>query len=454
MRALCLVASFVVIIFLISNSIQMTSIRQFIQRHQTNLLRASFVVLVLYWVLVLFANWKSSVDILTYASFSMGDLMINYEGGFVRRGLMGQLLLELYNWHPFPLREMVIALVLISVVSFILLIVRLYISERWSLVSLSAIPFLGFAIAYYYIFRRDFIILIAVYGIFYVLSRYWKKATFVRWLCFQSLAVLCILSHEATFFFMIPIMMLVHWYRLKIGNEDILSAARSMLLLFMIPFMAMVACVIFKGDADTVAAIWKSWEPCMNKYPLPGDITDPSNGINALLWDTLNTFESHFKRNFTTAFWPAFPFIPSFPFLLLGYFIVYFLVVKMNTVDLNWHPLSTFDETLMSNVLLLQFIFLLPMFTVLSCDVNRVTTYWIFSSLFAFHFFKDRRLYPKCLTRFSNSILQKLSSCRILKSPWLYMFLVWALPMGHTDGPTIYTPVIVKILLGLVSVFM
>lgn len=77
MRALCLVASFVVIIFLISNSIQMTSIRQFIQRHQTNLLRASFVVLVLYWVLVLFANWQSSVDILTYASFSMGDLMIN-----------------------------------------------------------------------------------------------------------------------------------------------------------------------------------------------------------------------------------------------------------------------------------------------------------------------------------------------------------------------------------------
>ena len=97
MRALCLVASFVVIIFLISNSIQMTSIRQFIQRHQTNLLRASFVVLVLYWVYAIYLRWHNLMGAFVYSNFELDDWMINYEGGFVRRGLMGQLLYEVNN---------------------------------------------------------------------------------------------------------------------------------------------------------------------------------------------------------------------------------------------------------------------------------------------------------------------------------------------------------------------
>ena len=36
-----------------------------------------------------------------------------------------------------------------------------------------------------------------------------------------------------------------------------------------------------------------------------------------------------------------------------------------------------------SNTLIIQFLFMIPMFTVLSCDFGRTIPYWVFSSLMA-----------------------------------------------------------------------
>lgn len=451
MRVLSLVASFVVIIFLISNSIQMTSIRQFIQRHQTALLRVSFVVLVLYWIRAMLVAWSANWAFFTYAHYPLDDWMINYEGGFVRRGLIGQILYELYQIQAYPLQILVMLIIILCLVAFIALVIRLYIHEKWSLASLTAIPFLGAAIATPTFFRRDFLMLIAVYCVFYALKKFWEKKTYGWWLCIQCLAVFSILSHEATFFFMLPIMVWVHWMHLKQQNVTLLKVVNDVCVLFLLPTIAMMACVLYKGNIDVVTAIWRSWEPCMNMYPLPGDITSLDNGVNALLWDTYATFKKHFVANFTVEFWKQAPWIPSYPFLLLSYIMVYFLVVKMNAVDLRWNLLEAFDSVVMSNVLLLQFFFLLPMFTVLSCDVTRVTSYWIFSSLFAYHFFRDRALYPMCLTRLSESILQVMQDRKCLSSPWTYMLVLWTLPMEGVGGPTLFSSVLMKTLNKILS---
>lgn len=422
----------------------MTSIRQFIQRHQTNLLRASFVVLVLYWVYAIYLRWHNLMGAFVYSNFELDDWMINYEGGFVRRGLMGQLLYEIYQWHPYPVRNVVIVVVICSLLSFMALVVRLYIKEKWSVVSLVAIPFFGLAFSMFSVYRRDFVMLVAVYCVFYALKKYWEEGKWIWWLCIQCLAVLSILSHEATFFFMLPIMMMVHWFKLQRQGVDRYHAIRKMSVLFVLPLLAMGVCVVFKGNAEIVAAIWKSWEPCMNRYPLPGDITLSNNGINALLWDTWDTFKMHMSVNFASVFWPEFPIVRKLPFVLFGYVCVYYLVLKINTVDLQWNKLAAFDETLLSNVLLLQFVFLLPMFTVLSCDINRVMTYWIFSSLFVFHFFKDKSLYPSRITRISIYIQNKMSGWCCISNPWFYLLIIVLLPMDHAGSLNIYSSIVMR----------
>ena len=56
--------------------------------------------------------------ILDYRPFDVSDWLINYEGGFIRRGILGQILWELEQWHLYDVR---IAITLICFVTSITL---------------------------------------------------------------------------------------------------------------------------------------------------------------------------------------------------------------------------------------------------------------------------------------------------------------------------------------------
>lgn len=132
---------------------------------------------VIYWtIIVILCIFRSDVyGLLSYQSFEISDWLINYEGGFVRRGLDGQLLYWLYQVWPFAPVYMVKCLVVTESVFFLVLLLHVFRKEGWSL------AILPFGCCLFFLFlrtgqRRDMFMLMGVYLIFLCYKRYLASA--------------------------------------------------------------------------------------------------------------------------------------------------------------------------------------------------------------------------------------------------------------------------------------
>jgi hypothetical protein len=87
-------------------------------------------------------------------------------------------------------------------------------------------------------------------------------------------------------------------------------------------------------------------------------------------------------------------------------------------------------------VAIVQFISLIPMFTVLSCDWGRTLPYWIISSLFFYHVFHHEAVpFPSVLTRISRAVQGVIDSNKVLRSPYTYLLLVLLTPVPNYYAP-------------------
>lgn len=345
----------------------------------------------------------------SYRLWDISEWLINYEGGFVRRGLDGQMLYWLYNLHPFDVIFAIKSIVCICSVLMLYLVFKIFKKQGWSL----TILLLGCSL-FYLIFqltgRRDIFLLLCVFCLFFCYKNYIFHTR--KWLwgsLFVLLSVFVLLSHEAFVFCSFPIMVV---YALSfLYNKDIKpSGVRTYIRLFgiFIPaFLTFLLVTYHKGNAEIAREIWASWAPLFRAYPdteLPFDslMQRGGSGVNALGWETIRTMKVHFLINTTgidvdylvnDSAIPTFK--PNFNTLLFFwiYIATYYLVTHLNTVKIGWWHLSNEPQTSrISQVLLVQFVFMLPMFTVLSCDYGRTFPYWVLSSLFALHVFGDLRL--------------------------------------------------------------
>ena len=94
-------------------------------------------------LLVAFFTWQLIASIIsdvqfnhTYYDFNISDWLINYQGGFIRRGLIGEVLYQIYQLHPFSIKTAIISIDICAFLAFAALSVRAFIRERWSLLPL------------------------------------------------------------------------------------------------------------------------------------------------------------------------------------------------------------------------------------------------------------------------------------------------------------------------------
>lgn len=398
---------------------------------QVALLRGCFVLLVVIALFFLCLKISRINNDCLYGSWHISDWLINYEGGFVRRGLCGEILYGLYQVHPYPVRDMILILGFIGFFFFMVLLIGLFRREGWSPMLLIApyliqIPtFLGIGLFW---LRKDHWLLLLAYGIFYSYTRYIRHRDILSLVAMQFLSVVVLLIHEAAFFFTFPLL-IVHYFLVTYRKIRFVGKSLGTAVLFFLPaVLTMGAVCLFKGNQAVAEAIWTSWKPCMTAYPLPGDINNIGLSVNALTWNTLSTFKFHMTVNWMGYFLKS---IPSFPFTLLNLAGVYYLVSRLNTVDLGWNRLKKFDSSRMGLFLLLQGIFMIPLFTVLSCDFGRTIPYWVFSSLFAYHFLKEEAsVFPMGLNRASEWLQNQISKIRWLSVPWVYFLILVFLPVS------------------------
>lgn len=393
-----------------------------------------------------------------YASFGISDWLINYSNGFIRRGLIGTLLLRFYNLFPHPISITISIISILSFLGLLILILKVFREEKLSYALLPTTLFFGILIFHENLgfVRRDYISLILCYFIFYFytkshihgLKRHWGYV-----LSFYAFSALTLLMHEAAFFYTFPIIFL-HYFISKYNiSRKIFSSLKSTFL-FSIPISAVfIPVILFHGDANSTRVIWESWLPLFQEFPR-GNPESPLyvGGIESLSWGTLSTFKLHLTKVYNYKY---FGILPSFFVVIPVFFTVYYLFTNFNAITLRKNFQYSFNKATLSDILILQFIFMLPLFTILSCDLGRTIPYWTISSLFAYHFFfRDKSLSLLPLLNTLSSKTQKLfSRNRILSSPYFYLLCVFCIPITPYHAPRPTSMLLIRIWEELLSLF-
>lgn len=368
---------------------------------------------------------------LNHRFWEISEWLINYEGGFVRRGICGQLLWTLEQWHPFDVRVALTVICLLASAVMLWVIVRLFRREGWALLIVPT----GFCLGYtlFNLFgRRDYLSLLLTFSIFLIFrhvvthpKKWWP------WVAFYLVSALQLLMHEAAFFYTFPILMLYSYY---LGRERHLTTGKSATatLLRFLPVLAVMAAVcLFKGNERVAHAIWDSWTPVIGNYQ--DNVQELGYGMVAMTWDVKWAFAGHFTSAFVGDVSPS---AWRVPLVVLNLLAVYFLTTRLNCVNMGIYKPRPMNHVLMSDVVLIQLVALLPMFTVLSCDWGRTLPYCAISSVFFYHTFKNQPVrFMPALTRASSKIQEFISHNRVLSSPYTYILLVLLAPVPNYKAP-------------------
>lgn len=191
----------------------------------------------------------------TMTQWILGDWLINYQGGFVRRGLMGQIIFFLSRWlHLSPL----LIAVAVALVAYMLLywsIWKLMANSSWRLWVIAAFispALLGFTVAARGGFHKDVLYLASLAILLVLLMRKdvkgWILAAYITFVC-----TFCILSHEPLFVYL-PYVLAA----LAIGVGEIKRTAAIALIPMIFAMASFYAVAKHHGDAHTVTAICDS----------------------------------------------------------------------------------------------------------------------------------------------------------------------------------------------------
>lgn len=363
-----------------------------------------------------------------FLDFSISDWLINYEAGFVRRGLWGQLFFFLYDCWGINVGYLVYTLSYIFLFLFLYIFLREWKRNNLSLFLLPSVCLIGaFAMSDLKWYRRDILIFLFIWYIF-ICYRSFLKGSKIHLILLNILSGVAILSHEASFFYFLPILGLHYFLFVKKENNLLASIVKASL--FMLPsLIVMFICVIYKGDGTMADSIWHSWDNYfISEF---GSIFPMGAGCRALGWDGMDTFKMHLNINYLDKTLGVYRFC-IWPFIFIA---IYYLLIQVNKIKIGVKNKDTEGKLFMMNlsiVLVLQFIFLLPMFSVLSCDFRRVILYWTISSFLFCFALRSNFLKLLNVKVFSNKlqILNKALTSGIFakKSFYIAVFLLLVVP--------------------------
>ena len=365
----------------------------------------------------------------------IAEWLINYEGGFVRRGLVGEVLLMVCQHTSFPIVRLVFSLYWLGAALLSLVLVRMFLCRGWSMFILP-FPVCLFVFGGYrfMIARRDAWMLLLAYCTFSLLNSYLRDRQKIKFLVLNLLLILGVLIHEAFFFYVVLLSMTCiimteikeykKWYKVVF-----VSLAKW------VPFLLVLgALAIYSGSEDVVVSVKASWSLLGE-----GEIVKGKNPIDFLGVSLDDAIFSTFRYSWLS-YARGIPVLPLNLYILIA---VYYLVTRLNTINLGAFKLRNVDSVQLSNVLLVQITFLLPMMLFLFADFARALSYWTISSLMAGYWLKERSVFPRFVNRISIFFQERIDQQRWLSNPWTYLVILLTLPVGfHYADPVYMFPII------------
>ena len=389
-------------------------------------------ILTIYFIAIIcFVAIYSFVYIPDYETYEISDWMINYEGGFVRRGLIGQCLLWANHIHSFDIRYAIVLIEAFFYVLFLYLIFKIFNKYKWSL--LGAMFPIVCSTTSLTVYRRDFMMLCLCYLSYKLFFRYLKDNGINSLIISIMIMSVSITIYEPIFFVMVPVLVLQYWNKKK----NIINS----LFIFLIPILCMVLSCIFRGTDNQVNDIWQSWLPYLSQYV---DIQNENIGfaIQFLGLTNQEVFSLHYECTFRDNM-PLWTIIT----LIIVFSLAYFLCTYVPSVYREGKRLcENIDKYEISKILLFQLFIQLPIFTLLSCDYGRTIPMSLYTSFFIFHMSKMNG-YKVSVTNIigntSDKIINSLNSYTVFNNPWVYIFTILLFPF-HTFAPSlVYDNIIV-----------
>lgn len=215
---------------------------------------------------------------MTFNDYTITEWLINYQGGFLRRGLMGSLVLSLWEHFRVPPVQIIVVLCLAAFATLAFYLWHLAKDQvpRWVLFTT---PLLGYPVFINGIMlRKDILVALAITVIFHLFIRSrFKGADWIAALIFSLL----VLTHEVSFFLAFPALcctILLRSYANRLSKQSDLQKFHAHFLT--VPEFACLLMPLFtflvvatQGPAlpnsiDSIASAWRSaYNPSL---PFPG----------------------------------------------------------------------------------------------------------------------------------------------------------------------------------------
>ena len=268
-------------------------------------------------------------------NWSLGEWLINYEGGFVRRGLFGQIF-QIYE-NPGHIvnvfQKVVIFLFFTSILIYLFLERNKSLLLQFTIILLfcsgGIVDFLTSDKNFEYLDRKEILFYLILMTL--LLLKYFFPLNSYTWIITCAiLSSLMILTHELFAVYFVPSLYFIIFLNNFNNKKFLLSSS----LLYLIPTtFVFVLVFINSGSVDTVKAIFESYKSTDVEY-----LYKVGSGLKALAW----TFDQSHKLSLRM--FELGSIYPWFFYLFFNLFICIFLSYSLND-DLK--------KFLISNILLL-----------------------------------------------------------------------------------------------------
>lgn len=363
------------------------------------------------YVVFLCINTFSSLyhqDYLT--SHCYADMFINYQGGFVRRGLLGEILLQFYNIGINPY----IIAVALSFLSYLIIVYYMtthFLSREYDICLLTITPLLGgFGQYGFETYRRDFMVM----ALFLLVVYLWKKISFRLWLVLGNiLFAITLLCYEPFIFFALPFVIALTQTRIHSWKKS---------TYYWIPSMCIFALTcIYSGGKPIYDAIVSSTSSFLEN---PGI-------MNFLIDNSKDVMLFHAEINLIHG-------VSSTPSLLTNLWMIFWMIYFcINAIAIYTEDPKVWKERcyILTSLLFIM-LFLSPMFIVLSIDYARVFTYAALSTFIMYFSLSEKELcyaLPCKIYKMSNYLIA-LQDKYVKPTPTKMMLIMIFVGLSQCSG--------------------
>ena len=305
-------------------------------------------------------------------SWTVGEWLISYAGGFVRRGLPGQIIHNISTLYFISPILLIWLFSVAALMSFAILLLDFCKDSFQKSFLLSQLIILA-PISDNFLIRKD-TFLVLLYGLSLLALKKFSKEKISKFsciLCVNFFSIIGILSHEAYGIWGFPSLIIIFYLLNRVTRKGIYESILFSIFYLFPSILSFTLCWVFKGNLQQALLIHESWQNLKDILPTLGSLyeSQPLGAIAAIGWGKSQIYVSSLFSQFNLLiFWH-----PGM-WLLTIYIVLKLFIGKK----------QDYFQSAKRSIVCLQLIAFFPLF--LFVDIGRWIFMWLSSSALLFAF--------------------------------------------------------------------